>query len=233
MFKNESLNGNIWKGKNFDEKICLYLSQKFQIPYLLSKLLTLRNINEDKINNYIEADIISNLPNPFLLKDMEKAALRLIDALTNNQKIGIIADYDVDGASSASVLYKFLINFTPNIILKIPNRLTDGYGPNINIMNEFLEDNVNLVFTLDCGTTAFNIIDHKDFKKIDVIVIDHHLSEPFLPSVYAVVNPNRFDENNNFKEMAAVGITFLFLMALRKKFFAKLVLFVCANIVAK
>ena len=217
MFKNESINGNIWKVKNFDEKLCLYLSQKFQIPYLLSKLLTLRNIDEDKINNYIEADIISNLPNPFLLKDMKKSVLRLIDALKNNQKIGIIADYDVDGASSASVLYKFLINFTPNIFLKIPNRLEDGYGPNINIMNEMLENNVNIVFTLDCGTTAFNIIDHKDYKKIDVIVIDHHLSEPLLPSVYAIVNPNRFDEKNNFKEMAAVGITFLFLMALRKE----------------
>ena len=161
MLNNESLKGNKWKLKNFDDKLCLYLSQKYQIPYFLSKLLIIRNIDEDKIINYFKADIITNLPNPFLLIDMKKAALRLIEALNNNQKIGIIADYDVDGAASASVLYKFLINFTSNIVLKIPNRLIDGYGPNIKIMNEMLDENVNLVFTLDCGTTAFNIIDKK------------------------------------------------------------------------
>ena len=217
MLTSESLQNNKWKLKNFDERKCLFLSQKFKIPYLLAKLLSLRNINEENLKNYIEPDIITNFPNPFLLTDMEKAVFRVIESLKNNEKIGIVADYDVDGASAASILYKFLNNFTSNITLKIPDRLTEGYGPNNRIMDEMLNENINLVFTLDCGTTSTNIIDQKKYKKIDVIVIDHHLSESLLPKVYAIINPNRYDENSGFDQMAAVGITFLFLMALRKK----------------
>ncbi len=217
MFSSESIQKNKWSLKDFDERSCLYLSQKFQIPYFLSKLLTLRNINEYKINDYLDASLVKNLPNPFLLNDMEKAVSRLIEALKNNEKIGIIADYDVDGATSASILFKFLKNYTSNIVLKTPNRLMDGYGPNIRIMNEMLNINATLVFALDCGTTSFDIIDNEKYKIIDIIIIDHHLSEFNLPKVHSVVNPNRFDEKNNFKDMAAVGVTFLFLMALRKK----------------
>ena len=84
-------------------------------------------------------------------------------------------------------------------------------------MNEMQDENVKLLFTLDCGTSSFNILDHDDYKNIDVIVIDHHLSDFKLPKVNSLVNPNRYDENNNFKDFAAVGVTFLFLMALRKR----------------
>ena len=158
-----------------------------------------------------------DIPNPFDLKDMEKGITRCVEALKNNEKIGIIADYDVDGSTSVSILVKFLNNFTKNIIYRIPNRLSEGYGPNIRLMKEMLKENVKLLFTLDCGTSSFNTIDHPDFKNIDVIVIDHHLSEFKLPKVHSIINPNRFDEQNNYKDFAAVGVTFLFIMALRKK----------------
>ena len=137
--------------------------------------------------------------------------------ILSNEKIGIIADYDVDGSTSAAILYKFLTNFTNQIILQIPNRLSEGYGPNLRIMDEMLSKNVNLIFTLDCGTSSFGIIDDDKYKAIDVIVIDHHLSESVLPKVYSIINPNRYDEESKFNQMAAVGVTFLFLMALRKK----------------
>ena len=148
---------------------------------------------------------------------MNKAVNRCIKALKNNEKIGIIADYDVDGSTSVSILYKFLKNFTSQIVCKIPNRLSEGYGPNLRLMNEMQDENVKLLFTLDCGTSSFNIIDHPDYKNIDVIVIDHHLSDFKLPKVNSLINPNRYDENNNFKDFVAVGVTFLFLMALRKR----------------
>ena len=218
MFENKSLLENLWKLENYDEREILNLSQKNNISTLLSRLLHIRNIDSNNINEFLNPDLINNIPDPFTLIDMDKAINRVIQAILNNQILGIIADYDVDGSTSASILYKFLSTFTNKIILKIPNRLSEGYGPNMRIMDEMTQSNVSVVFALDCGTTSNNIIDNKKFKNIDVIVIDHHLSETSLPKVHSIINPNRIDENKNlFSNMAAVGVTFLFLMGLRKK----------------
>ncbi len=213
----KSLSNKIWKEIDIDQNLIDKFSQKKSISQIFSKLLIARNINEDSLDNYLNPDIFSNIPNPFDLKDMKKGVERCLSALKNNEKIGIIADYDVDGSTSISILYKFLRNYTSNIVFKIPNRLSEGYGPNNRLMNEILEEKVKLLFTLDCGTSSFNIIDHSDYKKIDVIVIDHHLSEYKLPNVHSIINPNRYDEKNNYIDFAAVGVTFLFLMALRKE----------------
>ena len=218
MISNKSLSNKAWKEKKIDDNIIKTLSQKKSISELFSKLLISRGIDEHNYDNYLNPNILIDFPNPFELKDMERGIARCIDAIRNNEKIGIIADYDVDGSTSLSILYKFLNNFTSNIVCKIPNRLSEGYGPNLRIMDEMLKDNVKLLFTLDCGTSAFNTIDNSKFKEIEVIVIDHHLSEFKLPKVHSIINPNRYDEdNNNFKDFAAVGVTFLFLMGLRKK----------------
>ena len=217
MINNTSLSYNKWKEKLIDDNLIKSLSQKKIISELFAKLLIARGVNEDNYDHYVKPTIDYDIPNPFELKDMEKGITRCVEALKNNEKIGIIADYDVDGSTSVSILVKFLNNFTKNIIYRIPNRLSEGYGPNIRLMKEMLKENVKLLFTLDCGTSSFNTIDHPDFKNIDVIVIDHHLSEFKLPKVHSIINPNRFDEQNNYKDFAAVGVTFLFIMALRKK----------------
>ena len=217
MINNTSLSYNKWKEKLIDDNLIKSLSQKKIISELFAKLLIARGVNEENYDHYVKPTIDYDIPNPFELKDMEKGITRCVEALKNNEKIGIIADYDVDGSTSVSILVKFLNNFTKNIIYRIPNRLSEGYGPNIRLMKEMLKENVKLLFTLDCGTSSFNTIDHPDFKNIDVIVIDHHLSEFKLPKVHSIINPNRFDEQNNYKDFAAVGVTFLFIMALRKK----------------
>ena len=215
-FDNKSLLGNIWQINNVDERLVLSSSQKNNISPLLAKLLLLRNIDENLVSNFLLPDFKNNLPDPFLLNDMKKSVDRVIYALKNDEKIGIIADYDVDGSTSASILYKFLEKFSKKIIVKIPNRLIEGYGPNIRIMDEMLAQKVKLIFTLDCGTTAFNIIDNKKYSSIDTIIIDHHLSESICPNVFSIVNPNKLEDKSGFNQLAAVGVTFLFLMALRK-----------------
>ena len=215
-FHNKSLLGNIWQINNVDERLVLSSSQKNNISPLLAKLLLLRNIDENLVSNFLLPDFKNNLPDPFLLNDMKKSVDRVIYALKNDEKIGIIADYDVDGSTSASILYKFLEKFSKKIIVKIPNRLIEGYGPNIRIMDEMLAKDVKLIFTLDCGTTAFNIIDNKKYSSIDTIIIDHHLSESICPNVFSIVNPNKLEDKSGFNQLAAVGVTFLFLMALRK-----------------
>ena len=193
------------------------ISQRNNISYLVAKLLNIRNIHEDKINQFLNPKFLDFLPQPFTLKDMNKSIERIYKSIIKKKLIGIIADYDVDGSTSAAILCKFLISIKQNFILKIPDRLHDGYGPNKKILDEFKKNNVDLILTLDCGTTAFDILDKKKYPLFDIIVIDHHISEKILPNVFSIINPNRFDENNEYKDLAAVGVTFLFILALRKK----------------
>ena len=227
MFKELSLLNNKWSLKDYNERQVLTLSQRNKISPILAKLLTLRNVQSEDVENYLNLNLYNNLPNPFLLKDMKITIDRVIQAIERNQNIGIIADYDVDGSTSAAILIKFFEFYHKKLYLKIPDRLNEGYGPNTRIMNYFLKEKINLVFTLDCGTSSFGILDDEKYKNIDVIVVDHHLSEEKLPNVFSIINPNRFDEKSEYNEMAAVGVTFLFLMALRKKlrqknFFSKI-----------
>ena len=227
MFKELSLLNNKWSLKDYNERQILTLSQRNKISPILAKLLTLRNVQSEDVENYLNLNLYNNLPNPFLLKDMKITIDRVILAIERNQNIGIIADYDVDGSTSAAILIKFFEFYQKKLHLKIPDRLNEGYGPNIRIMHYFLKEKINLVFTLDCGTSSFGILDDEKYKNIDVIVVDHHLSEQKLPKVFSIINPNRFDEKRKYNEMAAVGVTFLFLMALRKKlrqknFFSKI-----------
>ena len=218
MFENKSLLDNLWKLENCDEREILNLSQKNNLSPLLSKLLYIRNIDSNNIDEFLDPDLINNIPDPFTLIDMDKAITRVIHGISKNEIFGIVADYDVDGSTSASILYKFLSIFSNKIILKIPNRLSEGYGPNMRIMDEMMQCKASIVFTLDCGTTSNHIIDNEKFKNIDVIVIDHHLSDTSMPKVHSIINPNRIDESKNFfSSLAAVGVTFLFLMGLRKK----------------
>ena len=212
-----SLLNKKWKLIDYDERNASYLSQKFELPLIVGKLLSIRKIKEENIDFFLNPNINQHIPNPSKIKDMSLATERVVEAIKKNQKIGIIADYDVDGSTSASILYKFLKNYNSSITLKIPNRLVDGYGPNLKLMREMQLQNIDLLFTLDCGTTSNNIIDNEEFKKIDVIVIDHHLSKFELPRVHSIINPNRFDDKSDYKQMAAVGVTFLFLMSLRKE----------------
>ena len=146
VYNNKSLLNNYWEIKEFNERICLSSSQINDIPLILAKLIFLRNIKNEFVNDYLNPSIVNQIPNPFLLKDMEKTVSRVTFAIKNNEKIGIIADYDVDGSTSAAILYKFLNIFTNKIILKTPDRLTEGYGPNIRIMDEMLKQNINLNF---------------------------------------------------------------------------------------
>mgnify|MGYP001173550668 CR=1 FL=1 len=216
MSSDKSLTNHIWREKKILSNLVESFSQKKSISHLFSKLLLCRDINEENFDQFINSNILNNLPDPFELLDMKKGIKRCCEALYNNENIGIIADYDVDGSTSASILYKFLKTYSPNITIKIPSRLSEGYGPNLRLMDEMLKEKVSLLFTLDCGTSAFNIIDHPNYNDTEVIVIDHHLSEFKLPNVHSIINPNRHDENSKYKDFAAVGVTFLFLMALRK-----------------
>lgn len=224
----KSLGGNLWKVVPVNERLIESISQKYQLPYLIARLLYLRGVQEQDIKNFIDPKLQTLLPDPSCLKDMDKAAARIADAIINKERVAIIGDYDVDGATSSSVLRLFLESVGINPQVHIPDR-EEGYGPSKMAIDEFIASGVDLVITTDCGTTAFDTFEYAKEKNIPVIVLDHHEAEVLLPPVYALVNPKRLDETcevEYLKFMAAVGVVFVTIVAVnrelrRRGFFTK------------
>ncbi len=210
-----SIGGLSWKYKRSDDRLALALSQKYNLPDLVSRLLTTRGVTLDNAEEYLNPKLKNNLPNPFSLKDMERAASRMATAVINGEPIGLMGDYDVDGATSTALLKMFLEKCGTTVFCFIPDR-DDGYGPNAAKMHEFYQKGCRVVATLDCGMTAFSPIDEGTKAGLDILVLDHHDPEKQLPNAYAVVNPKRLDEPTTHpcRYMAAVGVVFLFTVAL-------------------
>ena len=223
----KSLGGNIWKMRPFSERLAEQISQRYQLPYLVSTILASKGIDVDSVPDFIAPKMQRLMPDPYCLKDMEKAAERIASAIETGEKIGIIGDYDVDGATSTSVLRLFLESNGIKPYVHIPER-DEGYGPSKMAFDEFAAQGVNFVITVDCGTTAFEVFDYAVEKGFEVITLDHHEAEVKLPKIYALVNPKRIDETNEYtylQYMAAVGVVFMTIVAvnrcLRQKGFYK------------
>lgn len=219
-FENKkSLGGNIWKLSLSDERIAELIAQRFSLPFIVSRIISARNIKVDDVQNFIEPKLQNLMPNPSCLKDVDKASSRIAKAIMQKQKVAIIGDYDVDGATSSSVLRLFLESVGINPIVHIPER-DEGYGPSTKSFDTFSSLGIDLVITVDCGTTAFEVFDYAKSKNIEVIVLDHHEAEVKLPDVYALVNPKRLDEENDYpylKYMAAVGVVFFTIVAINRE----------------
>ncbi|MBQ8870913.1 MAG: single-stranded-DNA-specific exonuclease RecJ [Alphaproteobacteria bacterium] len=195
------------------------IMQRYDIAYVVAKILASRGVDVDNAELFLNPKLQNLMPNPSCLKDMDKVAIRLAKAIYEREKIGIIGDYDVDGATSSAVLCKFLDFFGLNPVVHIPDR-DEGYGPSNQAFAEFRTQEIRLVVTTDCGTSAFDVLDKAVSEGFDVIVLDHHEAETRLPKVLAVVNPKRLDENNEYpylKYMAAVGVVFMAVVAINRE----------------
>ncbi len=214
----KSLGGNLWKLSSCDERMAEAIAQRYDLPPLVARILNVRGIPIDDVPGFMDPRLQNLLPDPFCLKDMEKAALRITEAIVKKQKIAIIGDYDVDGATSSSVLRLFLESVGGEPAIHIPDR-EEGYGPSCRAIDEFSALGIDLVITVDCGTTAFDTFEYAAAKNIDVIVLDHHEAEVRLPKVYAVVNPKRLDDDSvdYLKYMAAVGVVFVTIVAVNRE----------------
>lgn len=214
----KSLGGNIWKFLAPDDRLVEMTVQKYNLPFLIAKILIGRHINIDDIPAFLNPKLQNLMPDPYVLKDMEKAAEKIADAIIAKQKIAIIGDYDVDGATSSSVLRLFLESVGAEPLIHIPER-EEGYGPSVQAIDAFVAEGAELVLTVDCGTTAFEVFDYVAMLKIPAIVFDHHEAEARLPNVYALVNPKRLDESDDYpylKYLAAVGVAFLAVVAINR-----------------
>jgi len=193
------------------------LVRELRLHRIVSCILTSRQIlTPDDANNYLHPSL-NNLHNPFLMKDMQKGVQRLIKAIYNKEKIVVYGDYDADGVTSVVVLLKFLMEIGHNASYYIPDRITEGYGLNTSAIDNMKADNVKLIVTVDCGISDHEQISYARTLGIDTIVLDHHEVPNSLPDAVAIIDQNRKECTFPFKYLAAVGIVFNFLIALRGK----------------
>tara|TARA_Y100001970_G_C14201457_1_gene841350 strand:+ start:371 stop:2152 length:1782 start_codon:yes stop_codon:yes gene_type:complete len=212
-----SLTNKRWKFKDFDERAAENISQNFGFSHLLAKLFSIRNINISDIDQYINPSLKDHMPDPYNLVDMEKACSRIYDSICSNEKIAIFGDYDVDGSTSTSIIINYFRALGIELEYHIPNRFTEGYGPSKEIFAKFKKNNIKVIITVDCGTMSYDEMEFAKKENLDIIVLDHHQPEISLPEAYAIVNPNRLDDKSNLNYLAAVGVTYFFLIALNRK----------------
>src|SRR6185312_2350583 len=150
------------------------------------------------------------------LTGMDALAARLADAIEAGEGIALFGDYDVDGACSAALMTRYLHQFGIEPEVHIPDRLFEGYGPNVAAIDRLIDGGATLLVTLDCGTTSTGPIAHARSRGVDVLVVDHHLADQALPDATALVNPNRPDDVSALGYLCAAGVTFMVLVAVNR-----------------
>ena len=204
-----SLTGRRWIGPSDEnERLAEAMAQTTRLPLALCATLVSRGVSPQDAASYLAPQLRDLLPDPLRLKDMQHAAARFLQALKARQRIAIFADYDVDGGSSAALLIVWLRSMGARATLYIPDRIDEGYGPNVPAMAE-LGATHDLILCVDCGTLSHDPI---AAAKCDVVVLDHHLGGETLPPAYAVVNPNRQDEDGELGHLCAASVVFLMLV---------------------
>lgn len=203
------------------------------VSELVARILYQRGYTSQTAPTFLTPKLQELLPDPFLLRDMDKGVDETLFAIDQHHKIAVFADYDVDGATSSALLRRYFDEIGIQTELYIPNRLEEGYGPNIDAMNDLHARGIQLILMVDCGTMAFEPLKYAHDLGLKVVVLDHHLNEDILPKAAAVINPNRRDAQETpthsihagfsdqaptfLKDLCAAGVTFLFLVALHKK----------------
>ncbi|MEE8173642.1 MAG: single-stranded-DNA-specific exonuclease RecJ, partial [Alphaproteobacteria bacterium] len=211
-----SVSGKRWRSRLQDERAALGLAQQLEISEILARVLAARGIEAEDAERFLNPVLRDALPDPSRLRDMDKAAARLAEAIQAGEKIAVFGDYDVDGATSGALILRFLEAVGSSGAYYIPDRAREGYGPNTPALLSLAEQGVALVVTVDCGISAFEPLQAAADAGLSVIVVDHHIAEPRLPAATAIVNPNRLDDDSGLGHLAAVGVTFLLLVALNR-----------------
>ncbi|MDP9196236.1 MAG: single-stranded-DNA-specific exonuclease RecJ [Pseudomonadota bacterium] len=211
-----SLLGQRWHQPPVDDRAVAAMARTRSLPEIVARILVRRGVALEEADSFLNPSLRACLPDPSHLKDMDAAVARLVRAVEGNESVAVFADYDVDGATSAALLARWFRAVGRPLRIYVPDRLKEGYGPNPRAMETLRTEGHSLCVTVDCGTTAFEALDAAARVGLDVIVLDHHLAGEGLPPAVAVVNPNRLDETTPLRQIAAVTVTFLMLVALNR-----------------
>ncbi len=210
-----SLTGRAWIGPSAaDDRLCEAMIQQTGLPDSVARVLCNAGVAPEAAEAYLAPAIRDLLPDPLSLADMGTAADRLIGAVEGRERIAVFGDYDVDGGASAALLLTWLRELDREATLYIPDRIDEGYGPNVAAMATLAETH-GLIICVDCGTLSHEAI--AAAKGADVIVLDHHLGAESLPDAVAVVNPNRQDESGDLGHLCAAAVVFLLLVEANRR----------------
>ena len=214
----QSATGRAWRDR-LDERAAaraLAITQRHQLPELLARVLAGRGVEVEEAVAFLDPTVKSLMPDPNRLTDMPVAAARLAEAVERGESVAVLGDYDVDGATAAALLTRYLRYGGLEPIFYIPDRLFEGYGPNVEAVRLLKEKGATLLVTVDCGTASHEALAEASRLGLATIVIDHHQADETLPPALAVVNPNRLDDLSGLDHLAAVGLVFMVVVALNR-----------------
>ncbi|MGH7042700.1 MAG: single-stranded-DNA-specific exonuclease RecJ [Acetobacteraceae bacterium] len=219
-----SLTGRRWIWRSVEDRLGLGIAQRAAVPEIVGRLLAARGVGVEAARDFLEPTLRALLPDPSRLADMDAAAERLADAAQRAETVGVFGDYDVDGACSAALMTTLLRALGCVVHTHVPDRMTDGYGPNAPALQGLAAHGASLVVCVDCGTAAGAALMALD-GRADAIVLDHHKAEGPPPPILATVNPNRLDDSSGLGLLCAAAVAFLTAVATlrclrRRGFFA-------------
>ena len=211
-----SVCGRLWRLRDADAGLAAAISERHGLSEIVGRLLAQRGVGIDEAPGFLAPRLRDGLPDPAHLRDMDRAVARLLRAVQEAEPIVVFGDYDVDGATSAALLLRFFAAIGARASLYVPDRMREGYGPNAPALLRLKADGAAVVVTVDCGATAHEPLAAAAEAGLDVIVVDHHVTEPRLPPALAQINPNRLDDDSPHGVLAAVGVAFLLAVALNR-----------------
>ncbi|HEU4838286.1 MAG TPA: single-stranded-DNA-specific exonuclease RecJ [Micavibrio sp.] len=221
-----SLKDSRWVFPAVEQDIVARISQLHGLPDYIARLLHIRGVGPDDVQSFLNPTLRDHFPDPFSMAGMKDFAEWMAAKIIDGERIGVLADFDVDGATSAAVMIRFLRHCGQEAPVYIPDRLGQGYGPNLKALQSLKHDGASTVVMLDCGTTAFEPVTQGRNIGLDIAIFDHHEAEEALPAANHVINPKRRDDRSSLGMLAACGVTFLSCVAInnvlkREGFFAK------------
>ncbi|MBV8429155.1 MAG: single-stranded-DNA-specific exonuclease RecJ [Hyphomicrobiales bacterium] len=214
-----SVLGRAWQARldEAGEQRAMALAQAHGLPDLLARVLASRAIGVESVAGYLAPKLRDLLCDPSTLVDMDKAVARLAQGVKLGEHVALFGDYDADGACSVALFASYLRDLGCEVSFHIPDRLTEGYGPNVEAVTALARKGATLLVTLDCGTMSHGPLAEAKRLGLDVIVIDHHLAPETLPPADALVNPNRQDDLSGLTMLCAAGVAFVVLVALNRE----------------
>jgi len=212
-----SATGKRWLEREADSDLTSALARRLDVPIALARVLVGRGVGLEEGEDFLAPSLKRFLPDPATFAGMEEAVATLADAIDNNRRVAVFADYDVDGATSAAQLVRWFRARNIEIEVYVPDRIAEGYGPSGQAFSALKNRGAEVIVTVDCGAMAHDALRAAQGMGLDIVVLDHHQMTAELPPAAAVVNPNRADCTSGCGHLAAAGVTFLTLVALNRE----------------
>lgn len=210
----KSLGGARWVFPPVEMDRVAQMAQRHDLPEFVARMLCLRGVMPDKVQEFLFPTLRDHFPDPMAMAGMKEFSTYMADAIRTKKSIGVFADFDVDGATSAAILTRFFRALDITVPVYIPDRMAEGYGPSRDGLENLKARGVDIVIMADCGITAFDAVAHGRDIGLDIVIFDHHEPEATLPNANHVINPKRHDDISGLSMLAACGVCFMACVAI-------------------